>query len=655
MDHSVYKSESFPPRTQTTSHSLPLTPTPRPNELPSMYFKESSRHTVINDDSTLMLSEVSVLPITPAPSRLHMCNNLTVNFSTPSICNTTKFCNFSKFEDTLQDLSAVSFTPHGKLNNNQMNEYIAQSDTRTHSTEKWKNIKGEKLVENKEEESMEEKGEESMDEKGEESMNDEGVESSDDIQEEELMSLKGRQSIGEKMDELIDVPVTTACSTISHNTVVVSKSTLQNVSMSFTAIDKSDQTTPTSSSSSKSTLLESVTPSNQNSESLTTPLSSPSSPDTLIDKSTSKTVQIKVMLDMTRFNAETFLATLKNKDGPSPSVSNIVTVPQSQGSHNICVPVQNNDGNVELNSSDSTGEMSIEMSTTESVQTRDNTVLMGSSIDSVQSTSPICINSDQATITMETKDQRPLHSLPSQLDSNPLIPKHYNNPLATVGYTYSPVLPATTTTDTLHNNSNGSDDYSCLATSSQTLINTDPYSLSDQSLSVNTLIEQEKQSVSQMIATPLSSQFYSTNNNPSHVPSSYCISRICTAVESPPSHTSTPVCKPSLAYCTPMLSSTTPKSYFHALPMTESPLSSYPPHSLLTAEEDIELPSNIIIEGMSCIYTRRICQLSVKNKTEKWLQYKIEITAVQKESEVQMYDMYIWYIIISVHVCFVPP
>lgn len=83
------------------SPRFPLTPSPCGNELPSLYFRESCGSSF---DSTLMVSEVSVLPITPAPSRLRVNvtgGNATANFTMPSIADTTKFCNFSTMDDTL--------------------------------------------------------------------------------------------------------------------------------------------------------------------------------------------------------------------------------------------------------------------------------------------------------------------------------------------------------------------------------------------------------------------------------------------------------------------------------------------------------------------------------------------------------------------------
>ena len=631
-DSPVSKSESFPLHSQRTctstgtctssststnfvsiaemhvSCNLPLTPSPHATELelPSIYFQESKANTVV-DDSTLLLSEVSILPITPVPSKLHVTNNLTVNFSTPSICNTTQFCDFSKFDDTQQDLSALSLIPQRKLSNSQTEKSL--------SNKRWVKSIHKKGNESTDEKWIEPTDEEPTDEKGEESTDRAVAAACGSV---ELQSQEASLAIP---DSLIN--------TQSDDSL----NTSQNVSMSFTVLDGSTDGTDTSKSSLFGS-IQSVPTANINSEPMTaslfipmiTPISEKNitslyypSPN-VVEKSNSKTSQVKAMLDTARFDAESFLATLKNKEISSLESNHVAQDQDLLSSYkNAHTPMPND------------AKETIDRTSTEYIKplrVTTGTVLMESS-DSLQSisTSSLFIKTDSETYPC-TKETTKQVSLP--FHCNPLVS-------ATVEYTCSQspltdtAMLVQATCKRMSNRNlhlaNSFDNSSSLTSNGQ--------SQSSHSLPVydNTQIQSSNLTQYPQLTTAMTSQmsFTMSHDHLPYIPSS-CASYTRTSVDSPPSHTSTPICKPSLAYCTPMLSSAATKTSFHALPMTESPISLYQtsPPSVLPCEE-VKLPEIVVIDGVSCIHTRRYCQLSVKNKTERWLQYKLEITAVWKD------------------------
>ena len=136
---------------------------------------------------------------------------------------------------------------------------------------------------------------------------------------------------------------------------------------------------------------------------------------------------------------------------------------------------------------------------------------------------------------------------------------------------------------------------------------------------------------------------------PKHGASSHSISasQSHTHYSTPQNHTpinSKAPCKMSLAYATPLLSSSEAQTSFHALPMVNaspqtlpsiSPPSSYLATPLLATKPlpvEIEAPEIVTFEGVSCIFTRHFCQFSVRNKTDRWIQSRLDMSAIRRDA-----------------------
>ena len=194
----------------------------------------------------------------------------------------------------------------------------------------------------------------------------------------------------------------------------------------------------------------------------------------------------------------------------------------------------------------------------------------------------------------------------------------------------------------------------CLSVSGDALVKT--VSAASDSYSLTSTNEIFSSSYDQLVhSSPIK---YSTFNftsqcndpvaTPKHGASSHSISasQSHTHYSTPRNHTpinSKAPCKMSLAYATPLLSSSEAQTSFHTLPMVNtspqtlpsiSPPSSYLATPLLANKPlpvEIEAPE-IVTFGVSCIFTRHFCQFSVRNKTDRWIQSRLDMTAIRRDA-----------------------
>ena len=558
------------PTTSSNHTHLPLTPTPRGNELPSLYFRESYGEW---EGSTLRMSEVSALPITPAPSRPYLVamDNGTTLFPTPSIADTTKLCNFT-VTNTLDDMTfGTPLREASPLSGNHGNDPTIEPHVLDMSDE-------DSAHSSKSSTHFEESPSHSS-----ESFNDSSAHSDRGVITD---STHSRDSPAHLHNESPTISVG-----VSHDSSTVRATpTTDTISVTFSALDD-EETTPLSTHGDSTPLDNTATPYVIDSEttptttcmttpitgmttptanitatiitpatvatpttSMTTPITgiamplTPPSLNTVVAESAHKMVRVKAVLDSTRFDAQTFLASLNNKTTPPllPPISISPACSLHEGVSNVTMVTPGNESSNQ-NTSGST-----------------NSPSPSSSGRSHASSSDDSFHSSIA-MTNSAQDHTPQLTHPS-LSINTSVHMAMNHtPLSTNQYS-----------STLHDN---------------TLIETTP---------TDTLL----------------------NDTPNISVSSGHAHYQATPINRPVNDT----------FCTPSLLL---EGKFQPIPGNDSFVAATPtqqttPLSEPLPREDIEVPGGVSFEGVACIHTRHVKHVSIRNKTERWLQYQLEVTGVKR-------------------------